>query len=142
MAAKKKAKGSPAAQEFTWDANEMACVSTYRILEGDRFLDQFEDAEFPIEDAGDLPMSELRFFPGITDNSAGLKLLARQMARRFVSFLVKIFGAVKQDSDHTSAEIIERFTELFANGEATLTQLAEAVKEEIKFPTTAIETER
>src|SRR5215210_7651328 len=57
------------AKTFVWKKN-MACVATYNILEGDKFLDQFEDVDVPFDDAGKLKIKQLRSFPGATNNPA------------------------------------------------------------------------
>ena len=119
---------------MAWDENDIACVATYAVLEGDRFLDQFEDSDFPFPKAGTLKMRELRFFPSVTDNDAGIELLARQMARRFIDFLNKIYHVVKKDKNKTSAEIIQALADVFADGDKTLADLAEVVRALIKFP--------
>src|SRR5262245_22362024 len=40
---------------FEWKEN-LACMATYNVLEGDQFLDQFEDTDIPFATAGDTPL--------------------------------------------------------------------------------------
>jgi hypothetical protein len=120
-------------EAYTWRENP-ACVATYRILEGDSFLDQFEDAEIPFAKAGTVKLGNLRYFPKTTDNDNIVEMLAINMARRFLTLVVKTFTVKKQHTQSTSAEIIESLTSIFKNPSKTICDLAEAVDDAMEFP--------
>jgi hypothetical protein len=55
-------KGRPFS-DFKWSEDNLACMATYKVLEDDKFLDQFEDADLPFKAAKDKKLGELRYFP-------------------------------------------------------------------------------
>jgi hypothetical protein len=116
---------------FDWRAS-LACVATYRVLEGNDKLDQFEEAELPFEDAADRLLSTLRYFPGATANRDILDLLGFEMARRFLKLLVLNF-TVTREKDVSSAEILRALAPVFASKTATIKDLAETVDRTIHF---------
>ena len=126
-------KATKAADSFTW-GNTMPCVATYKILEGDKFLDQFEDASVAFEDAGTITIGSLRFFPHVTDNSDILELLADQMARKFLVLVQKTFTIKKHDPNESDADLIDAVAAVFEDKDKTLTDLAEVVSQQTDFP--------
>src|SRR3569833_1763055 len=113
---------------FSW-GDTQPCVATYKVLEGDKFLDQFEDAEVPFAQAGTLAIGRLRFFPHATTNPSIIGLLSIEMARKFLTLLTKTFSIVKHDPGETSADIIRTIAAIFANKDKTLTDLAKVVND-------------
>ena len=65
----------PAASTYEWRENN-ACVATYKVLEGDRFLDQFEDADIPFSKAASVKLKTLRYFPKTTTNPQIIEVLS------------------------------------------------------------------
>jgi hypothetical protein len=127
------ASASGASEAFTWD-NTMPCVATYKVLEGDKFLDQFEDASVAFNDAGSITIGRLRFFPHVTDDSDILQLLADQMARKFLVLVEKTFTIKKHDPNESNSDVIDAIADVFVDPDKTLTDLAQAVSEQIDFP--------
>jgi hypothetical protein len=119
--------------EYKWRENP-ACVATYRILEGDNFLDQFEDSDVPFADAGVLEMSNLRYFPKTTANSNIVEMLAINMARRFLTLVTKTFTVEKENPQTSSQEILEALVAVFNDGKKTVRELAEAIDGQVRFP--------
>jgi hypothetical protein len=119
--------------EYLWRENP-ACVATYRILEGDSFLDQFEDSDVPFSEAGELPMSRLRYFPKTTSNPNIVEMLAINMARRFLTLVTKTFTVEKEDPQTSSQEILESLVTVFKNGKSTLRNLAQVIDGQVRFP--------
>lgn len=117
---------------YEWKDNN-ACVATYKVLEGDKFLDQFEDADLPFGKAGSVKLSKLRYFPKTTGNPQIIGVLSLEMARKFLTYVVKIFTVSKQ-SAKSSAEIISSLADIFADGNKTIIDLAEVLDKNIKFP--------
>jgi hypothetical protein len=64
---------------FEWKEN-IACVATYNVLEGENFLDEFEDADHPFKQAAGVKLKTLRYFPKTTSNPASGQDLHRQEA--------------------------------------------------------------
>lgn len=118
---------------FEWKEN-MACVATYNILEGENFLDQFEDANVPFADAGDLTMGKLRYFPKTTANAQMIRLLSLQIAQQFLTDLVKTYTVKKELPEKTTGATITELAKVFADGDKTVLELAEVVDENVKFP--------
>src|SRR5690348_4471714 len=118
---------------FKWRENN-ACVATYNVLEGDNFLDQFEDVDIPFDDAPDVTMKELRYFPRSTGNPRLLEVLGNQMARDFLRHVSKTFTLKKQIPGKSSADTIEELSEVFSSKEGTIRDLAQILDSNIKFP--------
>jgi hypothetical protein len=117
---------------YQWQAN-LACIATYKTLEADDGLDQFEEADIPFAKAEKVEMKRLRFFPSGTSNTDIIQVLAIEMARRFVKLLVKRFSVKKQKKEVSSQQIIMKIAAVLAQPKATLTDLAEVVDDEIQF---------
>lgn len=123
-----------AATQISWDEENMACVATYRILEGDKFMDQFEDSEVAFADAAELTMGELRYFPKTTRNSALIKGIAFDRARQFFTLLLKTFTVKKETLDDSTEAVIVSLAGVFQDKKKTLLDLAQLVDDRVKFP--------
>jgi hypothetical protein len=121
------------ARAFTW-GNTMACVATYKVLEGNQFMDEFEDTDTPFEKAGELKIGSLRFFPHATSNADILELLSLQIAQRFLTFVQKNFTIKPHKAGTSAAVVIRAVAKVFADADKTLTDVAEVVSENIDFP--------
>ena len=122
-----------ASQAFKWSEN-MACVATYKILEGDMFLDQFEDSDISFKQAPTVKMAKLRYFPKTTSNPAILEMLGLEISRAFLKHLVKTYTVKKQLPATESSAIIAAIGAVFQKKDATINDLAEVVDAQIKFP--------
>lgn len=123
-----------AVKKIQWDEENMACVATYRILEGDKFMDQFEDSELAFADAAELTMGKLRYFPKTTKNSAIIKGIAFDRARQFFTLLLKTFTVKKETLDDSTEALIVSIAGVFQNQNKTLLDLAQLVDDRVKFP--------
>jgi hypothetical protein len=119
--------------DYQWKDN-MACVATYTILEGDKFLDQFEDTVVPFSKAGALSIGKLRYYPKTTSNINIIGLLALQVAQRFLTELAKTFTVKKELPTKATSKTIEELAAVFASKTKTLRDLAEIVDNNVKFP--------
>lgn len=131
-AARKSGTGS-AAQAFAW-GNTLPCVATYKVLEGDTLLNQFEDASTPFADAGSMKMSSLLYFPHTTTNSDIIDMLADQMARKFLTLIQKNFTITIHDPNERTGDVIDKVSAIFADADKTLADLAKVISDEIDFP--------
>ena len=122
------------AKKIKWEEENMACVATYRILEGDKFMDQFEDTEIAFADASDLAMGQLRYFPKTTRNSAIIKGIAFDRARQFFTLLLKTFTVRKETIDDRSESVIISLADVFEDSDKTLLDLAQLVDDRVRFP--------
>jgi hypothetical protein len=122
------------AKKIKWDEENMACVATYRILEGDKFMDQFEDSEVAFADAAELTMGELRFFPKTTTNSAIIKGIAFDRARQFFTLLLKTFTVKKETLDDSTQAVLVALAGVFGDHDKSLLDLAQLVDDRVKFP--------
>ena len=123
--------------DFEWNENNLACVATYKVLEGDAFLDQFEDSEIPFKKAPDVKLGRLRYFPKTTTNPSIIEVLSIEIARKFLKHITKIYTVKKQNRNVDSGEIIEAIAEIFADPKSTIIGLAELVDDQIRFPNEA-----
>lgn len=121
-------------KEYEWSAEKMACVATYRVLEGEEFMDQFEDSDHPFEEAGDLEMKRLRYYPMTTTNPTILKLLSLQMAQRFYTDIEKTFTARRETDATTVGQTIRDLADVFKRKDGTLVELAEIIDDGLHFP--------
>jgi hypothetical protein len=119
--------------DFQWQEN-LACVATYKVLEGDQFLDQFEDTEIAFEDAADVPMKRLRYFPKTTTNPQIIEVVSLEIAREFLITLVKVFTVKKEDPTISTPKTIKAIAGVFKNPKKTIANLAELVDEHVRFP--------
>lgn len=117
---------------YKWRENN-ACVATYKVLEGDRFLDQFEDADLPFAKAGSVQLKTLRYYPKTTTNSDLITALAFETARDFLTHVTKVY-TVKKQTATTTAAIIRAVAAVFADGSRTIADLAAVVDASIRFP--------
>jgi hypothetical protein len=118
--------------DYEW-GDKLACVATYTVLEGDRFLDQFEDAEIPFDEAGKLKIGKLRFYPHTTNNPNILEMLSLGVARAFLKDVTKTYSSRKEDPAMKSATLIRDTAKIFEDEEKTLTDLAAVVDKFIRF---------
>lgn len=118
---------------YEWKENN-ACTATYKVLEGDMFLDLFEDAAIPFAKAASVKLKTLRYFPKTTTNPQIIEVLSLEIARKFVTYIVKVYTVSKQNTAVSSATIISSIAQIFADGEKTIKDLAEVVDANIKFP--------
>jgi hypothetical protein len=122
---------SDASDEFEWQPN-LCCVATYRVLEGNDKLDQFEEDDLPFDDAPDKLLSGLRYYPGTTANRDIIELVSFEIARRFLKLLVLNF-TVTREKDVSSAQILRALAREFASATATIKTLAGTVDRTIRF---------
>jgi hypothetical protein len=118
---------------YEW-RNNNACVATYNVLEGETFLDQFEDVDIPFDEAPDVTMAKLRYFPKSTGNPNLLDVLGNQMARKFLKHVSKTFTLQKQTPGKKTADFIEELSGVFSSKSGTLRDLAEILDDNVKFP--------
>jgi len=118
---------------YEWRQNN-ACVATYNVLEGDNFLDQFEDIDIPFDSAPDVTMAKLRYFPKSTGNSNLLEVLGNQMARKFLKHVSKTFTLQKQTPGKKTADFVEELSDVFSSKSGTLRDLAKILDDNVKFP--------
>jgi hypothetical protein len=117
---------------YKWKAN-ICCIATYKILEGDDLMDQFEEEDISFEDAKDVKMESLRYFPKTTTNPDIIELIAFEEARKFLKLMVKGYSVNKEKSQTKSSEIIVLLASVFRNKDATIKDLAEKADSLIKF---------
>jgi hypothetical protein len=121
------------AKTYVWRENN-ACVATYNVLEGDAFLDQFEDVDIPFKKAADVTMAKLRYFPRSTGNPNLLAVLGNQMARKFLMHVAKTFTLEKQTAGKKTADFVEELSAVFSSNGGTLRDLARILDDNVRFP--------
>lgn len=119
--------------EYAWREN-LACLATYKVLEDDHLMDQFEDINTPFAKGGELEMGSLRYYPKTTSNPALIELLALTKAHEFLTFVAKLYTMKKELPAETSASIIRAVAKVFEKESATLAQLASVLDAKLKFP--------
>lgn len=122
-----------ATKNFTWDTNKMACIATYTILGGKSFLNQFDEFFISIDEAGDIKLTTLPYFPKFSASSANINGRANQMARKFFKFIVLNYTNRKENPTDTVQACIENLQALFESESATFKDLAEVTDGFFKF---------
>lgn len=117
---------------YKWKAN-VCCIATSKTLESDHLMDQFEEEDISFEDAKDVKMENLRFYPKTTTNPDIIELISYEVARKFLKLIVKGYSVKKEKSQIKSSEIIVLLASVFRNKDATIKSLAEKTDSLIKF---------
>jgi hypothetical protein len=117
---------------YKWKTN-LACISTYKILEGDNSLDQFEETNISFNDAQDIKMEQLNYYPKTTNNTDIIRLISFEIARKFIKLLVKQYSVRKEKNEITSEQILTSIAEIFQDKNKKIIDLAETVDKFIKF---------
>lgn len=121
------------ANVYKW-RNNLACTAVYTVLEADKFMDQFEDKNFPFATAGTLQMGQLRYFGGLPLSGIALKYVSLEKAQVFLNYIAKYYTSKKENSAENSGEIIRKIAKIFANSEKTLLDLAQVADDSLRFP--------
>ena len=122
-----------ATEKYAWRADNMACIATYTILGGDKFLDQFDEFFLKMENAGTVKLTALPYYPKFDASSFDIEGRADQMSRKFFKFIVVTYTNRKENPADTVEEIIKKMRALFKGKTATFTDLAEATDKFFKF---------
>lgn len=122
-----------ATEKYAWRADNMACIATYTILGGDKFLDQFDEFFLKMEDAGVVKLTTLPYYPKFDASSFDIEGRTDQMSRKFFKFIVVTYTNRKENPADTVEEIIKKMRTLFKTKTATFTDLAEATDKFFKF---------
>jgi len=122
-----------ATYEFSWRPN-LVCIATYNLLEGDDAMDQFDESDIPFDKAADVALKGLRYFPKTTTNDYILDVIFYEVAKKFVTLLVKNYSVNTEKDELNSMDIIEAISGIFRDGEKTIKDLASATDELFKFP--------
>jgi acetyl/propionyl-CoA carboxylase alpha subunit len=117
---------------FTWTDRNTACIATFNILEGDDQLNQFDRMFLKFDTAGETRLSSLPYFGHNLDGD-DLEGRSRQMARKFLKFLVMLFTNRKERDEDDVESIRRAFFEQFRSEKATFRTLAEQADRFLKF---------
>lgn len=118
---------------FIWTDKNMACIATYNILEGDQQLNQFERFFLSFNDAGKMQLCKLPYYPKFGGAAADIEGRAAQMARQYFKFLIIHYTNRKERSADNLEAILAVFQALFSSTSATITDLAKAADDFLKF---------
>ena len=118
--------------DFQWQEN-LCCVATYKTLEGDHALDQFEESEIPFSQAHTKKLSELPYYPKSTLNTDIIELIAYGIARNYLKLIVKNYSVRKEKNQTSSDEILVLLAAIFRKKETTIFDLAQKTDELIQF---------
>ena len=117
---------------FQWSKDSIACVATYNILEGEEFLDEFEDVDYPFDKANELKMGELLYYLHGASSDV-MDGVAEMEAVEFLEYLVRAYGVKKRNKEKLG-KIVARLTKIFRDKTKTLAALAEEVDASLRFP--------
>ncbi len=121
------------ASTFAWTDQNPACIATYNILEGDQLLNQFDRVFLSFADAGATLLSSLPYFPKFGGAADDIEGRAAQMARQYFKFLITLFTNRKERPADSIETMLGRFAALFASSTATISDLAQAADDFLKF---------
>jgi len=117
---------------YKWKTN-IACIATYKVLEGDMLMDQFEESDISFDEAKDIKMEELRYYPKITNNSDLIELISYEVSRKFLKLMVKGYSVKKEKRQMKSSQIIVLLASVFRKKDSTIKDLAAKADKLIKF---------
>lgn len=117
---------------FIWTDKNAACIATYNILEGDGQLNQFDRIFLKFDPAGNTKLSTLPYF-GHNLAADDLEGRAKQMARKFLKFLVTLYTNRKERAEDDVESIRLAFFARFNSETATFKDLAEQADRFLKF---------
>lgn len=120
-------------QDFAWTDQNLACVATYNILEGDDQLNQFDAIFLKFKSAGPVKLSSLPYFPKFEAAPEDIEGRSEQMARKFFRFLITLYTGRKESRQTTVREVLDTFAALFASDQARMKDLAAAADRFLKF---------
>lgn len=117
---------------YTWKEN-LCCIATYKTLEGNTTLDEFEETHIPFNKAPTVKMKNLRYYPQSTNNPDIIEMIAHQEARRYFKFLITYYVVKKELNETQLWQIISALSDVFKNGDKTILDLAEVTDIHLKF---------
>jgi hypothetical protein len=118
---------------YEWKKN-MACVSTYNLLEGDMFLNQFDAKDIQFDQAANVELGSLRYFPKTTANPNIIRVMSIEYASKFLTHMVRTYTVDKQDIADNPGKIVMKIAATLATPNKTIKDLAEIVDSKILFP--------
>src|SRR5688572_7046820 len=119
--------------KFTWTDKNPACVAAFNILEGDNLLNQFDTSFLPFNEAGDIKLSTLPYFPKFGADPRDVDGRAAQMARQYFTFLIRLFTNRKERPMDGVRKVLEAFKAEFASTTSTIASLAAVTDDFLKF---------
>jgi hypothetical protein len=118
---------------MTWTGKNIACVATYNILEDDKLLNQFDEIFLKFDQAGDIKLSSLPYYPKFGAASSDIEGRAAQMSRHYLKHLVTLYTRRKENVRDAVEDILSAFQVLFTSETATLADLAAQADKFLKF---------
>lgn len=122
-----------ATSNYVWDGKKMACVATYTILGGDKFLNQFDDFFLKFDSAGSVKLTSLPYFPKFGATPQDIEGRADQMARNFFKFVVTTYTNRKENPMDSVEVAVKNMREHFKGTRSTFKDLAEEADRFFKF---------
>lgn len=119
---------------YVWSANKMACVATYRVLEAYQYMNEFEARTISFEDAPEVKLSTLRYWPRSSANTAALDFAASEAAKQFWYLVASNYTVLKEDFTANSDALLDKVEAVFRSDKATIKDLAEVLDAGLKFP--------
>lgn len=117
---------------YTWK-NNLACLATYKILERDDRLNQFDELYLPFSNAGSFKIASLPFYPLLPSNELRLGAL-QHFAAKFIQYLFNDYVIKKQNQDITTEKLFKDVVACLGTDNATLADLAGTLDDDICFP--------
>jgi len=117
---------------YEWK-NNICCIGTYKTLEDNAKLDQFEENDISFEDAGKTKMSNLRYYLATTKNDRLLDHMSLHVAMQFLKDFSASYLLKKQKPTQQSAELVRKLAAVFKNKDKTIKDLAEVMDEFVAF---------
>lgn len=118
---------------FTWTNSSIACVATYKTLERNDRMDEFEGIDVPFDKAGTVKMSQLNYYTNASNDPNILKTFSLNLARKFLKYLVQDYSVTRQTNQISDQNIITGIAAVLADGTKTLTDLANTTSQLVKF---------
>jgi hypothetical protein len=117
----------------SWTDKRMACIATYAILEGDKFLDQFDGFFLPFDRAGETLLTSLPYFPKFGASPHDIEGRADQMARKFFKFVVINYTNRKENVMDSVEGVVGKMKANFMDKSTTFEDLADVTDAFFRF---------
>ena len=116
---------------YEWK-KKLACIATYKLMERDDRMNQFEEIIMPFDKAKALKMGDLKFYPSAATPEIKNKA-AKHFGATFLKYLVQDYVVKKESKDIDTGKIFEQIVNVLKDETKTLNDLAEVIDKNLKF---------
>ena len=116
---------------FQWKSNT-ACIATYKTLERDDRMNQFDEMFLPFDQAADFKIAALPFYANLASNPLQ-ELAVKHFVAQFLKYLMNDYVVRKENPESTTQDLFEAVVKCMNTPAATIANLAETLDKYIRF---------